>query len=433
MHKKEHKCGEIYCKICKDFFEVGHLCFMLPVVGDRQQNLKGTENTNPDYEDTSMTVEESDTKRQIYIFFDFECTQDDLLECADGYQPGDSGSRTEWWRKTIDQYRVDGYYETGDGEKVVLEYHGCFWHGCPKCYTQHTINTVNKFTMADLYHQTMEKKTHIEKQGYKYNCIWECEFDKNIRDDRNTKTFIDSIDIVTPLEPSDAFAGGMTEAFKLYHESTMGESIKYYDVTSLHPYIYKTRKAVIGHPKTVTENFDDLATYEGLIKCKICPTPQARLKLYSYLEKLGPRVMYADTDSVVFTVKEGEWEPPLGDYLGDLTDEVPSNNIKHFVTDGPKNYAYKLENPDSTGIQTVSKVRRITMNYKNALSINFDTVRDLVTSVSEDNVITVVDENKICRDQKNARIITNAERKDNKIVFDKRVIVDSNNTKPYGY
>ncbi|CAG2256486.1 unnamed protein product [Mytilus edulis] len=96
-------------------------------------------------------------------------------------------ARTEWRREKIDQYRVDGYYETSNGEKVVLEYNGCFWHGCPKCYTQHTINTANNFAMSDLYHQTIEKKSHIEKKGYKYNCIWECEFDRNIRDDRNIK------------------------------------------------------------------------------------------------------------------------------------------------------------------------------------------------------------------------------------------------------
>jgi len=96
------------------------------------------------------------------------------------------------------------------------------------------------------------------------------------------------------------------------------------------------------------------------------------------------------------------------------------------VTEGPKNYASKLERPDPTGIQTISKVRGITLNYKNALSINFDTVRDMVTN-------TVVDDNKISRDQKNARIITKSESKDYKIVFDKRVIVDSYNTKPYGY
>ena len=53
-------------------------------------------------------------------------------------------------------------------------------------------------------------------------------------------------------------------------------------------------------------------------------TAQARLKLYSYLEQLGPRALYADTDSVVYTSRPGEWKPELGDYLGDLTDEVPT-------------------------------------------------------------------------------------------------------------
>lgn len=32
-------------------------------------------------------------------------------------------------------------------------------------------------------------------------------------------------------------------------------------------------------------------------------TAQARLKLYSYLERLGKRALYTDTDSIVFTAK----------------------------------------------------------------------------------------------------------------------------------
>jgi hypothetical protein len=75
-------------------------------------------------------------------------------------------------------------------------------------------------------------------------------------------------------------------------------------------------------------------------------TAQARLKLYSYLEQLGPRALYADTDSVVYTSRPGEWKPELGDYLGDLTDEVPDNRIIEFVTGGPKNNAYKIARPD---------------------------------------------------------------------------------------
>ncbi|VDH92510.1 Hypothetical predicted protein [Mytilus galloprovincialis] len=143
--------------------------------------------------------------------------------------------------------------------------------------------------------------------------------------------------------------------------------------------------------------------------------------------------MYADTDSIVFTVNEGEWEPPLGDYLGDLTDEVPFNNITHFVTGGPKNYAFKLEKPDPTVIKTACKERGITLNYENTLSIYFNIVRELVTNISDQNVITVVGENEISRDPKNNRIITKTESKDYKTVFDKRVIVDDYKTIPYGF
>ena len=35
----------------------------------------------------------------------------------------------------------------------------------------------------------------------------------------------------------------------------------------------------------------------------------ARLKLYCYLEQLGPRTLYADTDSVVYASRPGEWKP----------------------------------------------------------------------------------------------------------------------------
>ena len=51
-------------------------------------------------------------------------------------------------------------------------------------------------------------------------------------------------------------------------------------------------------------------------------TCQARLKLYESLEVLGDRVLYYDTDSVIYTWKPGQTEIPLGDYLGDMTNEL---------------------------------------------------------------------------------------------------------------
>ncbi|CAG2235462.1 unnamed protein product [Mytilus edulis] len=168
--------------------------------------------------------------------------------------------------KNIGDYRVDGYHKNDNGEEIVFEYHGCFWHGCSNCYSKQTVNPVNKMTMADLHQRTLEKKNYVENQGYKYISNWECEFDKEIIENIDIKTFVDSVNYVTPLEPRNAFSGGRTEAFKLYHEAKDGEQIKYYDVTSLYPFINKTGKAVLGHPSIITENFGDISNYDhGLV------------------------------------------------------------------------------------------------------------------------------------------------------------------------
>ncbi|XP_053390895.1 uncharacterized protein LOC128553745 [Mercenaria mercenaria] len=506
--------------------------------------------------------------------------------------------------------------------------------------------------MGDLYIRTMEKKQYIEANGYKYVCKWEWDFKQELENNPTMKQYIQSLEIVTPLEPRDAFFGGRTEAFKLYEEGTETSQIKYYDVTSLYPWVNKMGKIPIGHPEVITENFKDISQYEGLIKCKVLApkglhlpvlpmkcnnklmfslcrvctenyqqtpcehsnneramvgtwvtdelkmalkqgytllqiyevwhfdnisqydpetktggvftdyvntflkikqeasgwpdwcvdenskqkyiqdyyntegilldyvkieknpglrslaklmlnsfwgkfgqrtnltqtsyitdpceffdmmtsdqqnvkniqfvnnesvklewvynddfietsgktnviiaaytTAQARLKLYSYLQPLGRRVLYCDTDSVVFTTDVGQWEPPLGDYLGDLTDEVPNNSITSFVTGGPKNYAYGLAIPNKMGQMSICKVRGITLNFKNSLDINFQTVKDMVTG-KVDECVTVVDENKIVRNPSTGHVITKRETKDYKIVFDKRVISKEYTTYPYGY
>jgi hypothetical protein len=49
-------------------------------------------------------------------------------------------------------------------------------------------------------------------------------------------------------------------------------------------------------------------------------------------------------------------DPELGDYLGDLTDEVPDNRIVECVTGEPNNYAYKIAKPDKDGNTTICVV-----------------------------------------------------------------------------
>lgn len=169
--------------------------------------------------------------------------------------------------KVIGLYRVDGYTEV-DGVKIVLEFHGDFWHGNPVKYSRSTNNPVNQMTMGELHDKTLEKRRYLENLGYIYRCIWESEFDSQVANDSNMRLFIEKLDIVPSLEPRDAFFGGRTEVYTLYKEASMDETIDYY-VTSLYPWVNKTGKIPLGHPSIITEQFGTLEDYEGLIKCKV--------------------------------------------------------------------------------------------------------------------------------------------------------------------
>ena len=70
-------------------------------------------------------------------------------------------------------------------------------------------------------------------------------------------------------------------------------------------------------------------------------TALARLKLYAELEKLGEQVLYDDTDSVIYSWKEGEPFIPTGIFLEDMTDELEGDTIMEFGSAGPKSYCYQ--------------------------------------------------------------------------------------------
>ena len=70
-------------------------------------------------------------------------------------------------------------------------------------------------------------------------------------------------------------------------------------------------------------------------------TMWARLKSHrELLDKLQDRAYYCDTDSVIFRLDANGWNPPTGDYLGELTSELqPGQHISEFVSGGTKNYS----------------------------------------------------------------------------------------------
>ena len=160
-------------------------------------------------------------------------------------------------------------------------------------------------------------------------------------------------------------------------------------------------------------------------------TAYARLKLYDLLDQLQEQVLYYDTDSVIYLHKPGKPEPPLGDYLGDLTDELDGDYITAFMSCGPKNYAYQT-NDD----KRVTKVRGITMDYATTKKLNLEVMRSVIHLYVNCGIqakVTVDNPFKITRDKKKKKIITKRTKKDYRIVYNKRVVTENYGTVPYGY
>ena len=160
-------------------------------------------------------------------------------------------------------------------------------------------------------------------------------------------------------------------------------------------------------------------------------TAYARLKLYDLLDLLQERVLYYDTDSVVYVHEPSKPDPPLGDYLGELTDELKGDHITTFLSGGPKNYAYVT----NTG-EAILKIRGITLNYDASKTINVDVMRHLVELYVDCHIqdkVTVNIPYKITRDKKEKNIVTKRTKKDYRIVYNKRIVKDNYETVPYGY
>ena len=108
-----------------------------------------------------------------------------------------SGQGGERW---IEKKPVDGY---NDKRKLILQYHGCRWHGCPKCYPERNQKIERDHecpkcypergrpkckcececrcrctckTAEDLYLATKRRTAHLRKVGYKVIECWSCQW-----------------------------------------------------------------------------------------------------------------------------------------------------------------------------------------------------------------------------------------------------------------
>ena len=205
----------------------------------------------------------------------------------------------------------------------------------------------------------------------------------------------------------------------------------------LDPTQYEVSDARLVNDETVEVHYkekDEFAEQNNKMNIVIAAftTAYARLKLYDLLDLLQERVLYYDTDSVIYIHEPGKPDPPLGDYLGDLTDELDAGDyITTFISGGPKNYAYITNEGKSE-----TKIRGITLDYAAIKKLNLDVMRHLVYShvnCHTEEKVTVDMPFKITRDKKERNIVTKKMKKDYRVVYNKRVITENYGTLPYGY
>ena len=185
----------------------------------------------------------------------------------------------------------------------------------------------------------------------------------------------------------------------------------------------------------VTKNVDE---YERGFKQNVFiasfTTSLARLKLYEALDVLKERVLYYDTDSVIYKTQAGQEKLPLGDYLGQFTDETDGDPIVEFCSGGAKNYGYLTR-----GGKVECKVRGFSLNYETKQVLNYNTMKENILKELDQpldrarkTVITIPDYFE--RNQVTKKIKLTERKKQYQLVFEKRVIDPvTRSSTPYGY
>lgn len=181
--------------------------------------------------------------------------------------------------KRIGDYKLDGW---DDKNKIAYEFHGCLFHGFPKCYTSNTYNAVKHELMSKTHERHLKRMEKLNQSSeiYAVTEIWECQYDYALKFDENFKRFVENEQTIRPpLCPRNALAGGRTNAFVLHYVGKAG----YVDFTSLYPNIQKYGVFPIGHPEIYTENFaTDVSKYFGLIYCKVIPPTNLYIPVLPY-------------------------------------------------------------------------------------------------------------------------------------------------------
>ena len=199
-----------------------------------------------------------------------------LLQMEASHYPDMQHALSMQGEKSVLGYPVDGFHEL---TQTVLQFHGCFWHGCPSCFKiRSKTNSVNGKTFDELYATTLHRTKKLRDSGYHVIEKWECNYSE---EEKRQAVNLESK--VPQIIPKDAFYGGRTEAIRLHtqlneKEIQNDEEILYYDVTSEYPFVNARKDYPLGLPKILLEHQLPQSNdtwkkkqYFGLVKCVVLP------------------------------------------------------------------------------------------------------------------------------------------------------------------
>jgi hypothetical protein len=222
----------------------------------------------------------------------------------------------------------------------------------------------NKFEMGDdlqrAYDQDLWGKRGAMKQAYKtmVNCAWGKHAEKINRDTT----------IITNIEGNNDFDT------VVYNHSAGLNNIRIVPLNDECDLIRVRNDYTIVEPNL----------YNAYLPCAVFVPAYGRLQLWEELHKLGKRVLYHDTDSIIYkTSVTGEYNIPENDIWGEWEredEDVKNGGIVEFVSSGPKSYGFKCLNG-----YTKIKFKGVSLTPKTSRLINFDILKELVVQGIAEN------------------------------------------------
>lgn len=166
-------------------------------------------------------------------------------------------------------------------------------------------------------------------------------------------------------------------------------------------------------------------------------TSAARLILYDYMEQVHKakdcRILYTDTDSIIFSHPKGHQPIETGEFLGQMDEEYKGQKIVAFYAGGCKAYALKWLESDGVTESYKIKVRGITMNSGTARIIHWSSFREQVLRYGDPKIAPLHVDFSRFELSRYGNIHTVRTRKTYRAICEKGLVDDQYRIVPFGY